>query len=634
MDEDRDGMNEAANEGGGATDFEEDEDMDEGDRSPQIRDEDPTLFASLRHLRRDDPDRKFYIGPITGSKGFRRWFPVPSDGVQYNMATTYCEACEVDQYPRLRWTSEEQVYNEVHESTGLKYLMKFFPSKLWNSIVAGTNARLAFRKYKDFVTKTDIVVFLGIQLVRVVERSHGTFDDLFSPTIKGWGPIRGGDYTNRFGVEKNKFKRIMDNFRLRVPAADDNMDEENDLDYNLPIDDTEAPDNWVDYERDVETVNSNGVDKWYQIREVVDEFNKTMPAAFVPGQFIVVDEMMSAWKGLSGEYRCDGAPHITKIKRKPEGIGTELKAASCGQSKITLQIEIMEGAEAMKSKTYNREYGAGCGVVLRLVKPWQFKQKVVIADSAFSSLVTLMALFCLFGPYFMGIVKTAHTHFPSDLLHEWFRETEVSRNENDSIRNRWTVLTTTFRDRINPRNILTIDRDYKVMAICWADLQPKCIISNWGDTRPCSTDIVRERSIIERDSGGRARQAYVTKTIAQPNVIHEFFKYFGTIDAFDHNRQGTLAIERYWLTKRWWLRIFQTVFGIIVLNAYHAFCLEVKGNMPYLQFVSLLAAEMISYSESRTSRHGPRDEENSREVCYFRNLQFDCIYLLFFLFFL
>ena len=617
MYEDRDEMNEAAFEDDGASNLEEDEGVGEGDREPQLKDDDPTLFANLRHLRKDDPDRKFYVGPITGTKGFRRWFPVPCDGVQQNMALSYSDACEIDQYPRVRWTPAEQVYNEVHESIGLKYLMKFFPSNLWESIVAGTNARLAFRKYKDFISKTDIVVFLGLQLIRVVERSHGTFDDLFSPTIKGWGPIRGGDYTNRFGVDKNKFKRIMDNFRLRVPAPDDNLDEQNDADYDLPIDEIEAPKNWEDYERDVETINSNGVDKWYQIREVVDEFNKTMPAAFIPGKFIVVDEMMSAWKGLSGEYRCDGAPHITKIKRKPEGIGTELKAASCGQSKMTLQLEIMEGAEAMKSKLHNKEYGAGCGVVLRLVQPWQFKQKVVIADSAFSSMITLMALFCLFGTFFMGIVKTAHTHYPSDFLHQWYRDTEASRNELDSVRTRWTVLTTTFRDRISDRNSLTLDRDYKVMAVCWADLQPKCIISNWGDTRRCSTDVERERSIILTDSRGRQRQGYVTKFIPQPNVIHEFFKYFGTIDASDHNRQGTLAIERYWLTKRWWLRIFQTIFGIIVLNAYRAYCLEVKGNMPYLQFVSLLAEEMISYSECRTSRHTPREEEASREVWYF-----------------
>lgn len=613
--EDRDDMDEAVYGDGGAGNFEENEDLNGNNRNPQLKDDDPTLFANLPHLRNDDPERKLYVGPTTGTKGFRRWFPAPWDGVQRNIALSYSDSCEGDQYPKVRWTAEEQNYNNVHKTIGLKYLMKFFPSTLWTSIVNGTNARLAFRKYKDFVTKTDIVVFLGLQLIRVLERSHGTFDDLFSPTIKGWGPIRGGDYTNRFGVEKNKFKRIMDNFRLRVPAADDNVDEENDLDYDLPVDETEAPENWVDDVRDVEAINSNGVDKWYQIREVVDEFNKTVPAAFLPGQFIVVDEMMSAWKGLSGEYRCDGAPHITKIKRKPEGIGTELKAASCGKSKITLQIEIMEGADAMKSKQYNKEYGAGCGVVLRLMSPWQYKNKVVIADSAFSSMVTLMALFCLFGTFFMGIVKTAHTHFPSDLFHEWYRETEASRNEGDSIRNRWTVLTTTFRDRINPRGNYAIDRDYKVMAICWADVQPKCIISNWGDTRRCSIDICRERSIIVRDARGKERQAYVTKTIAQPNVIHEFFKYFGTIDASDHNRQGTLAIERYWLTKRWWLRIFQTIFGIIVLNAYRAYCLEVKGNMPYLQFVSLLAAEMISYSECRTSRHSPREEvQDSLEV--------------------
>jgi hypothetical protein len=42
----------------------------------------------------------------------------------------------------------------------------------------------------------------------------------------------------------------------------------------------------------------------------------------------------------------------------------------------------------------------------------------------------------------------------------------------------------------------------------------------------------------------------------QPNAIHEFFKYFAAIDINDHLRQGILAIERQWMTRRWWMRIF------------------------------------------------------------------------------
>ena len=36
---------------------------------------------------------------------------------------------------------------------------------------------------------------------------------------------------------------------------------------------------------------------------------------------------------------------MTKIKRKPEGVGAELKSVCCGQSGVLLQLDIMEGKD-------------------------------------------------------------------------------------------------------------------------------------------------------------------------------------------------------------------------------------------------------------------------------------------------
>ena len=52
------------------------------------------------------------------------------------------------------------------------------------------------------------------------------------------------------------------------------------------------------------------------------------------GQHITVDECMSAWKGGESAHRVEGMPHKTKIARKPEGVGAEMKALCDGSSGI------------------------------------------------------------------------------------------------------------------------------------------------------------------------------------------------------------------------------------------------------------------------------------------------------------
>lgn len=544
---------------------------------------DPCFFANLNHLRKDDPQRNFYVGPAAGNKGFRRWTPVHQTEIHNNIAGTYCDTYDNSAEPRVNWSHIEKEYNESHQSIALKYFLKFFPPKVWTSMIEGTNANLRLRKYKPNVTRTTLYKFLGIQLTKVLERPRGSVEDLFSQKKKGHvGNCRGGDYENRFNIKLNEHKTLLDNFRLRVPRTSDDDVEEN--------------------------------DPWYQVRELIDEFNSNMVASFKPGKFIVVDEIMSAWKGLSGEFQLDGIPHQQKIARKPEGIGAEMKAAACGESGITLQLDIMEGAEAMKSKAFTKEYGSGCAAVLRLLAPWKYQNKVVIADSAFSSLLTLMALWCLYKTFFIGIVKTAHSFFPNEYFKNWFAMEESRRNNsmNASERGEWAVMTTTFRDRLSQTNAFHADPDYKVMAICWADRKAKCIISNWGNTRRCDTDIVRERSVVIRDENGELRLKRKDKTVMQPNVIHDFYKYFGTIDVNDHYRQGTLAIERNWLTKRWWTRIFQTVLGVIVTSAFYAYTLELRfqqdtSRLCFLDFVDVLCYELTNFSEKRVSRRSDVD---------------------------
>ena len=62
---------------------------------------------------------------------------------------------------------------------------------------------------------------------------------------------------------------------------------------------------------------------------------------------------ISAWRGKDGS---DGMPHVTKIARKPKGVGAELKDAVCAMTQVIIALEIQEGKEAMATKKYMQEW--------------------------------------------------------------------------------------------------------------------------------------------------------------------------------------------------------------------------------------------------------------------------------------
>ena len=62
------------------------------------------------------------------------------------------------------------------------------------------------------------------------------------------------------------------------------------------------------------------------------------------------------------------AAHVTKIQRKPEGIGIEYKALADGYSGVTINAEVMGGAERMKKLEYADIFNAGTTSLLHLTE--------------------------------------------------------------------------------------------------------------------------------------------------------------------------------------------------------------------------------------------------------------------------
>jgi len=130
-----------------------------------------------------------------------------------------------------------------------------------------------------------------------------------------------------------------------------------------------------------------------------------------PGEFLTVDECMSAYEGLES-FECHFTlPHTTKIVHKPKGVGCELKSMADVASGIILKLELMEGKDKNRMKELEKEFKSHTATILRLTKDYFGTNRTIIADSAFSSVDTCQAMLRN-GLHFLGMVKTASNRFP------------------------------------------------------------------------------------------------------------------------------------------------------------------------------------------------------------------------------
>jgi len=143
-------------------------------------------------------------------------------------------------------------------------------------------------------------------------------------------------------------------------------------------------------------------------------------------------------------------------------------------------------------------------------------------------------------------------------------------------------------------------RECTMLAIGCADMTLKTVITTVGITQ-AGTDSLRPRSKIEN---GVTKRYNVS--VPRPLAIQEMFDSFSAIDDHDHLRQGSLAFHNHWPTKTWWHRLFSTLLGIIITDAFQLYRLDnppetqIRGGKPIMQFHKFcdkLALELIRYAD-------------------------------------
>ena len=80
-------------------------------------------------------------------------------------------------------------------------------------------------------------------------------------------------------------------------------------------------------------------DRFWEVCEMLDKWNKNMATNFVPSWINCIDESMSKWLN---EYTCPG---FMFVPRKPWPFGNEYHDAGCADSNIIWSLELREGKD-------------------------------------------------------------------------------------------------------------------------------------------------------------------------------------------------------------------------------------------------------------------------------------------------
>jgi len=170
--------------------------------------------------------------------------------------------------------------------------------------------------------------------------------------------------------------------------------------------------------------------------------------------------------------------------------------------------------------------------------------------------------------WFTGVIKTAHADFPKAFLTErlkgkgagahYYLTAEIAGVTYYAIGYRYT----------QKRNVYLITNRGDLM-------NGKPYLQRWADefSNVCS------------------------RAIPRFTLISEYFQYSNTVDIHNQYRQKLLALEKAWVTTDGWFRIFTTIVGTVVTDAflaYKTFTAQTDNQLITMRwFVDRLASDML-----------------------------------------
>jgi hypothetical protein len=437
----------------------------------------------------------------------------------------------------------------VQEREFIHYYLLMFPLPYIQVILDSTNNQLLLdNRNNKAMTKHEFFVYKAIRIATALRPIDGPIKEYWDKVPPEDDDIFPAfDFESKFGMSYTRFKTLTNCLRL------------------------------AEY-----TALTLSVDPYLPIDGFIEAFNDRRRKVVNPGRDVIVDECMSSWRGDEMVLAHESVMHVTKIQRKPKSVGVEFKGVADGDSHILLQLEIQKAKGENERKPFADQFPFHVAIVLRLCAYWFGSGRRVIGDAAFSSLLTCTALLAN-GLFYLGIVKTATKGFCVEYCKSW----EAS----NPVRGTHKAISTTVE-------VLGVPR--KVISALWCSKKDhvKKVIGTCSTTLPGEPIIVqrskRVQVQVEEADGGESDEdideapaagIWVTQKrmvpTNRPKIVQDLFRDFGTIDLHDRYRQGILRLEIAWRTRSMWQRLFATIEGMIVTDAYLAWIYDLKKqNVP------------------------------------------------------
>lgn len=371
-----------------------------------------------------------------------------------------------------------------------------------------------------------------------------------------------------------------------------------------------------------ERQSGEAADMWWPVRDVVSAFNQRRNSAVHPGLFVCLDESGSWWTGRDANklpaFLQDGAcPHVTYMKKKPKTHFVELKDLADVDSGVMLQLELQEGAAAMATKPFVREYGHHVAWSLRLLSGAGLLHsgRVLIADAAFGS-VTAVKTLLKYGVLAMMIVKNAHTLYPIAEFRLWSKLFDPKSDPS----HRGSTLIYTANVNVRPRGN-DAPETHQIAAIAFIHQNMRTIITSYGCCAFGDPLLEQRRGMKPvADEDGSYEIVTDYRPIPCPQNVSEMIHGFGAIDQHNDLRQGILRLEYQQRTVHWWRRVITTLEGMHITDAYKVYCWDKYHNgngeepMMFVDFCSRLAHQLIFNDWKPSSAISERLRHHGAEV--------------------
>ena len=262
------------------------------------------------------------------------------------------------------------------------------------------------------------------------------------------------------------------------------------------------------------TFSADSSDRWGMIRGFFVAIHDHRASHVIPSQNICVDESLSRWYGLGGDWIDTGLPHYVDMDQKTEN-RCELKTAACGKRGIVIRIGNVVSAEDTSMRDFENAHLHGTAMTLRLLQPWFHTNCVVCANSYFASVHRAESLYEK-GLRFTGVVKTSTKKYPMKYL----SHLEIAEKGEH--------VTLVSKPIAGPH----------LMAVMWVDRDRRYFISSFGTTnggKPIYRESWRTRHGVTRKE---------ELSIRIPSVCEQYYETFSQIDRHNRSCQHDLGLEK------------------------------------------------------------------------------------------